>query len=98
MNIEPIKFVDSHTGGEPTRVVTGGFPAFGDGTIASKLEVFKRDYDQLRNGIINEPRGFPAIVGALLCEPDDAASDSGVIFFNNAGYLSMCGHGNDRSR
>ncbi len=51
------------------------------------------EFDQLRNGIINEPRGFPAIVGALLCEPDDESSDFGVIFFNNAGYLSMCGHG-----
>lgn len=90
---DPIKIsaIDSHTGGEPTRVVVGGFPDLGDGTMAERLERFRTEYDHLRSAIVREPRGHDAIVGALLCEPVDAAA--GVIFFNNVGYLGMCGHG-----
>ncbi len=90
---ETIKIVDSHTGGEPTRVVTGGFPDLGAGSVSDRLTKMRSDFDHLRSGIVNEPRGFPAIVGALLCESDTDDSDSGVIFFNNTGYLQMCGHG-----
>lgn len=91
--MQKIKIVDSHTGGEPTRVVTGGFPDLGEGSIGGRLDKMRSDFDRLRSGIVNEPRGFPAIVGALLCAPDSTDSDAGVIFFNNAGYLQMCGHG-----
>lgn len=93
MSATRIKYVDSHTGGEPTRVITGGFPELEGTSLSERLECFKTKYDHLRRGIINEPRGFPAIVGALLCAPDDDASDTAVIFFNNTGYLGMCGHG-----
>src|SRR5436190_4043262 len=88
-----IRAVDSHTGGEPTRVVTDGFPDLGNGSMAERLEVFRRDHDHLRRAIVCEPRGYDAIVGALLCEPTDPTSAAGVIFFNNVGYLGMCGHG-----
>ncbi|MBI2688262.1 MAG: proline racemase family protein [Acidobacteria bacterium] len=82
-----IEYVDSHTGGEPTRTIINGGPDLGAGPIAGRLEVFRRDYDHIRSAIVNEPRGSDVIVGALLCPPD------GVIFFNNVGYLGMCGHG-----
>ncbi len=88
-----IKVVDSHTGGEPTRVVMAGFPDLGSGTMAERLDVFRRDHDKLRSAIVREPRGHDAIVGALLCEPRDPRSTAGVIFFNNVGFLGMCGHG-----
>ena len=88
-----IRVIDSHTGGEPTRVVVSGFPDLGPGTMGEKLETFRRDHDHLRSAIVREPRGHDAIVGALLCEPLDPAAATGIIFFNNVGYLGMCGHG-----
>ena len=88
-----IKAIDSHTGGEPTRVVIEGVPDLGRGSMAERLEIFRRDHDHLRSAIVREPRGHDAIVGALLCEPVDPNSAAGVIFFNNVGYLGMCGHG-----
>jgi 4-hydroxyproline epimerase len=91
--MQRIRVIDSHTAGEPTRVVLHGFPDLGKGTMAERLEIFRRDFDHLRNAIVNEPRGHSAIVGALLCEPSDKTCDAGVIFFNNVGFLKMCGHG-----
>jgi len=92
-NHQTIHAIDSHTGGEPTRVVIGGFPDLGPGSMAAKVEAFRRDHDRLRSAIVCEPRGHDAIVGALLCDPIDKNSAAGVIFFNNVGYLGMCGHG-----
>lgn len=91
--MQKIRVIDSHTAGEPTRVVIEGFSDLGNGTMAERLEIFRRDFDHLRNAIVNEPRGHSAIVGALLCEPSDKTCDAGVIFFNNVGFLKMCGHG-----
>jgi 4-hydroxyproline epimerase len=91
--LQRIKAIDSHTGGEPTRVVISGFPDLGKGPMAERVERFRREHDDLRAAIVREPRGHDALVGALLCEPVDAASAAGVIFFNNVGYLGMCGHG-----
>lgn len=88
-----IRAIDSHTGGEPTRVVVGGFPDLGTGTMAERLDVFRLEHDELRSAVVCEPRGHDAVVGALLCEPLGADSTAGVIFFNNVGYLGMCGHG-----
>lgn len=88
-----IHVIDSHTGGEPTRVVVDGGPPLRAGSLAQQLEEFRRDYDPWRSAIVNEPRGSDAIVGALLCEPADPTCSAGVIFFNNVGYLGMCGHG-----
>lgn len=88
-----ISVVDSHTAGEPTRVVLDGGPDLGGGTLSERLAVFKNDHDQFRRSVILEPRGYEAMVGALLCPPDDPEFDAAVIFFNNEGYLGMCGHG-----
>jgi 4-hydroxyproline epimerase len=91
--ITRVKVIDSHTGGEPTRVVVSGGPDLGQGPLAERLERFKNEYDHFRSAVVNEPRGNDAVVGALLCEPTDSTCAAGVIFFNNVGYLGMCGHG-----
>lgn len=88
-----VHVIDSHTGGEPTRVVVGGGPELGTGTVAERLERFRKEHDAFRSAVVNEPRGNDAMVGALLCEPSAAECAAGVIFFNNVGYLGMCGHG-----
>jgi len=88
-----VRVIDSHTGGEPTRVVIRGGPELGSGPLAERLERFRKHYDSFRSAVVNEPRGSDVIVGALLCEPVDPSSAAGVIFFNNVGYLGMCGHG-----
>jgi 4-hydroxyproline epimerase len=88
-----ISIIDSHTGGEPTRVVISGGPDLGGGTVAQRLSVFRERFDHFRSAIVNEPRGSDVLVGALLCEPADKSCAAGVIFFNNVGYLGMCGHG-----
>lgn len=91
--MQHVKVVDSHTGGEPTRVVISGGPDLGRGTMAERLEKFKNEFDWFRSAVVNEPRGSDVIVGALLCEPYEKDCAAGVIFFNNVGYLGMCGHG-----
>ena len=91
--MQRVRIIDSHTGGEPTRVVVEGGPELGGGTVAERLVRFRSEFDQIRSAVVNEPRGNDAIVGALLCEPSDPTCDAGVIFFNNVGYLNMCGHG-----
>lgn len=88
-----VHVVDSHTGGEPTRVVLAGGPDLGRGTMAERLAIFRRDHDEFRSAVVNEPRGNDAMVGALLCEPEDPECAAGIIFFNNVSYLGMCGHG-----
>ncbi len=85
--------IDSHTGGEPTRLVVSGGPDLGTGSLADRLERFRSKHDEFRSAVVNEPRGSDVVVGALLCDPLDSASAAGVIFFNNVGYLGMCGHG-----
>ena len=88
-----MKVIDSHTGGEPTRLVVSGGPPLGDGTLTERLEKFRKCHDSFRSAVVNEPRGSDVVVGGLLCEPVNQASVAGVIFFNNVGYLGMCGHG-----
>jgi len=88
-----IDVIDSHTGGEPTRVVVGGGPDLGGGSLAQRLQRLRQQFDWLRTATIGEPRGSDVLVGAVLCEPTDASCAAGVIFFNNVGYLGMCGHG-----
>jgi 4-hydroxyproline epimerase len=92
-NIRRVKVIDSHTGGEPTRVVISGGPELGNDTLATRLERFRTQHDDFRSAVVNEPRGSDAVVGALLCEPVDDSCAAGVIYFNNVGYLGMCGHG-----
>lgn len=88
-----VRVIDSHTGGEPTRVVLSGSPDLGDGPLAERLERFRTEHDTFRSAVVNEPRGSDVMVGALLCEPMDPTCAAGVIFFNNVGFLGMCGHG-----
>jgi len=88
-----IEVVDSHTGGEPTRSVISGGPHLGVGSMAERLEKLREEHDVFRRAVLCEPRGSEVLVGALLLEPVDPSAAAGVIFFNNAGYLGMCGHG-----
>ena len=88
-----IHVIDSHTGGEPTRLVIEGFPDLGAGSMAERGALLAERHDDWRAATVLEPRGNDVIVGALLCRPVDPANAAGVIFFNNAGYLGMCGHG-----
>jgi 4-hydroxyproline epimerase len=88
-----IRVIDSHTGGEPTRLVLDGGPELGDGPLTERVTRFRDSFDSYRSAIVNEPRGSDPLVGALLVKPHRADCALGVIFFNNVGYLGMCGHG-----
>jgi 4-hydroxyproline epimerase len=92
-SVQRIQVIDSHTGGEPTRVVIGGGPDLGTGSMAARRERFREQFGTFRSAVVNEPRGSDVLVGAILCEPVDPSCVAGVIFFNNIGYLNMCGHG-----
>ena len=91
--MKKITVIDSHTGGEPTRLVIAGFPDLGQGSMAERKQILERDHDRWRAACVLEPRGSDVLVGALLCEPQATNACAGVIFFNNSGYLGMCGHG-----
>jgi 4-hydroxyproline epimerase len=88
-----VDVIDSHTEGEPTRVVIAGGPDLGSGSMAERLATFRAGFDGFRAGVVCEPRGSEVVVGALLVEPVQPDSAAGVIFFNDVGYLGMCGHG-----
>ncbi|MFO0836774.1 MAG: proline racemase family protein [Phycisphaerales bacterium] len=92
-DVRKVRVIDSHTEGEPTRVVIDGGPELGRGSMAEKLAIFRERFDDLRSGIINEPRGSDILVGAMLTPPTTPRAVCGVIFFNNVGFLSACGHG-----
>jgi 4-hydroxyproline epimerase len=91
--VTAVRVIDSHTAGEPTRVVVDGIPDLGGGPLADRVRVFREKHDRFRSAVVNEPRGSDVIVGALLVEPHDASCEVGVIFFNNVGPIGMCGHG-----
>ena len=91
--MQTIEVIDSHTCGEPTRLVISGGPDLGDGPLEARVERFREHFDHYRSAIVNEPRGSDTIVGALLCKAHRADCQAGVIFFNNVGYIGMCGHG-----
>jgi proline racemase len=88
-----VRIVDSHTGGEPTRVVLEGGPDLGGGPLSERRRRFEAEHDAFRRAVVNEPRGSDVLVGALLLAPEDSKSTAGVLFFNNVGTLGMCGHG-----
>jgi 4-hydroxyproline epimerase len=88
-----IQILDTDTGGEPTRIVVAGGPDLGKGSLAQCRLVFHERGGRFRRALLNEPHGSDLMVGALLCEPVDPTCAAGVIFFNNAGPLWMCGHG-----
>ncbi|MGA7924138.1 MAG: proline racemase family protein [Thermoplasmata archaeon] len=88
-----VRVIDSHTAGEPTRVVVEGGPDLGQGSLAERRDRLQMEFDWFRSSVINEPRGSDAVVGALVGPPHDPGCEVGVVFFNNVGYLGMCGHG-----
>ena len=92
-SVATIQVIDSHTEGEPTRVVLGGWPQPAGTTMFERREYMRLQQDDLRRAVVCEPRGFDAIVGALLTPPVHEDSVTGVVFFNNGTYLGMCGHG-----
>ena len=92
-NVPGVGFVDSHTGGEPTRIITSGAPDLGPGSLAARMETFRERFDDFRRAVILEPRGSEELVGGLLVEPHEPDCAAGIIFFNNVGMLGMCGHG-----
>ena len=88
-----IPYLDSHTGGEPTRLIPSLPFDLGTGSVADKLSTLKTHHDDLRRTVLLEPRGSDVLVGAYLVPPADPTCQFGVIYFNNVGYLGMCGHG-----
>jgi 4-hydroxyproline epimerase len=85
--------IDSHTGGEPTRVIISGGPDLGSGSLIERRDRFDKMHSDFLSATVNEPRGSDVIVGALLCEPTRSDCSAAVIFYNNVGSLGMCGHG-----
>ncbi|MCA0243897.1 MAG: proline racemase family protein [Proteobacteria bacterium] len=92
-NATPSRIIDSHTGGEPTRLVVAGGPDLGDGPMAARRERFRSAHDHWRRALANEPRGNDVVVGGVVTPPEQPGSVCGIVYFNNAGYLGMCGHG-----
>ena len=88
-----MRVVDSHTGGQPTRVIVDGGPDLGTGPLAARRDRLRYQLDRFRSAVVGQPRGSDTLVGALLCPPSDPSNTNGVIFFDSAGYLGMCGHG-----
>ena len=91
--MQKVSVIDSHTAGEPTRIVVAGGPDLGNGPLDQRRDKFQRECDKFRSAVVNEPRGSDVVVGALLVEPQDKSCAAGAIFFNNVGALGMCGHG-----
>jgi 4-hydroxyproline epimerase len=91
--MERLSLIDTHTGGEPTRVVVAGGPDLSEGSLSQRRTRFREQFDHYRRALVAEPRGSDVMVGALVCPPTDPSCCAGVIFFNNVGYLNMCGHG-----
>ncbi|MFQ3593036.1 MAG: proline racemase family protein [Gemmataceae bacterium] len=90
--MQRITVIDSHTAGEPTRVVLAGGPDLGSGPLAQRRERFQQQFDRFRSVVVNEPRGSEVLVGALLLPVHEPTCDLAALFFNNVGYLHMCGH------
>lgn len=91
--IRSIHAIDSHTMGEPTRIVTGGIPNIPGKTMAEKKEYLEKELDHLRTAIMHEPRGHNDMFGSIITAPINDGADFGIIFMDGGGYLNMCGHG-----
>lgn len=87
-----ITAIDTHTGGEPTRTIIGGFPRIPGKTVSEKMIYLRDHMDWLRTMLMHEPRGHSVMSGAILTEPSDPRADIGVIYIESGGYLPMCGH------
>jgi 4-hydroxyproline epimerase len=91
--MQSFRVIDSHTGGEPTRTIVSGGPALAGNSLGQQLEFMRAHFDGFRRALVNEPRGSEVMVGAHLVPAQDPTAHAGIIFFNNVGYLGMCGHG-----
>ncbi len=91
-NYMQIHTIDMHTGGEPLRVILGGFPDLPGDSILAKRRYCQQYYDHLRTALMHEPRGHADMYGCLLVEPNDEGADFGILFLHNEGYSTMCGH------
>lgn len=91
-SLRMMRVIDSHTAGQPTRVIVEGGPDLGTGQLAEQRERLRMNFDRFRSAVVGEPRGSDALVGAVLCKPNDPTCTTGVIFFDNVRYLDMCGH------
>ena len=87
-----MRVIDSHTAGEPTRVVLDGGPDLGSGTLAERAARLEAEHLDFCASVVLEPRGHDAIIGALLVPPSNPDCVAGVIYFNNLQNLGMCGH------
>ncbi len=88
-----IHAIDSHTMGEPTRIITSGIPKIPGKSIAEKKEYLENNLDYIRTAVMNEPRGHNDMFGSILMEPVSEEADFGIVFMDGGGYLNMCGHG-----
>ena len=93
LNYTVFETIDSHTMGEPTRIVTGGFPDLEGNTMMERKKFLEKNYDHYRRALMLEPRGHKNMFGAILTNPISKEADLGVIFMDTGGYLNMCGHG-----
>lgn len=91
--VKSIQAVDSHTMGEPTRVVTGGIPSIKGNTMPEKKAYLENNMDYVRTAIMHEPRGHKDMFGSIITAPTTEEADLGIIFMDGGGYLNMCGHG-----
>jgi proline racemase len=88
-----ISAIDSHTAGEPTRVVLSGLPPIQGQTMADKMAYVRDHMDHLRRALMHEPRGHQDMFGAILTAPCHPEADRGLMYMDGGGYLTMCGHG-----
>jgi 4-hydroxyproline epimerase len=91
-SLRMMRVIDSHTAGQPTRVIVEGGPDLGTGPLTERRDRLRKNFDRFRSAVVGEPRGSDALVGAVLCKPNDPSCTTGVIFFDNVRYLDMCGH------
>lgn len=93
LNYTVFETIDSHTMGEPTRIITKGFPELIGNTMIERKQYLEEHFDHYRTALMLEPRGHKDMFGAVLTEPISKEADLGVIFMDTGGYLNMCGHG-----
>jgi proline racemase len=91
--VETLQVIDSHTQGEPTRIVVGGLPELQGTSIAEKKQYLEKSLDHLRTAVMLEPRGHQDMFGSFILPPMATGADLGIIFMDSGGYLNMCGHG-----
>ena len=89
--LRSINAIDSHTMGEPPRIVTGGIPTIKGDTMAEKKAYLEQNLDYVRTAIMLEPRGHNDMFGSIITQPCDPTADFGIIFMDGGGYLNMCG-------